>query len=253
MPSGKGGWPLIRMNAIRLSQLPTVCRRVVCDVGGYADVRKVVEMAGVDLLTARTQHGVLAFGSDAAARAAFSPHNIKEFDLAPIDVRRLRYDSAERGLLRSALSRAIARQRTMTLLRKRSMDLLHPIDPNAAEFEQLRRLVGKLSGKVDGFPSLQWFEGVGIRLEWAADNLWLLVEPTTVFSEMPDEAKGAAADFGRERTVGRYNRQLNDLIDFWSRFLIGDGEGLRALNVSDGVDAVFQFARRTGFSRRAVA
>ncbi len=252
-PSGKGGWPLIRLNAVRLSQLPTVCRRVVCDVGGYADVRKAVEVAGVELLAARTLHGVLAFGSDAAARTAFSPHNIKEFDLAPIEVRRLRYDSAERGLLRNALSRAIARQRAMTLFRKRSMDLLCPADPDAAEFKQLKRMVGKLTGKVDGFPELQWFEGVGIRLEWAADSLWILVEPATVFSNMSDEAKGAAADFGRERTFGRYNRQLNDLIDFWSQFLVGDGGSLRALDVSDGVDAVFQLAPRTGFSRRAVA
>lgn len=43
------------------------------------------------------------------------------------------------------------------------------------------------------------------------------------------------------------------LIDFWAGFLVGDGEPLRALDISSGVDAVFQLAPRTGFSKRANA
>jgi len=225
----------------------------VCDVGGYAEVRKAVQDAGVDLLVARSRHGVLAFGTDAAARAAFSAYNITEFDLAQIETSRLRYESAERGLLRDAFARAVAVQRGMTLVRRRSMDLLYPANPAAAEFTDLRRLAGTITGKLETFPNLQWFEGVGLRLEWASDQLWVLIEPTTVFSEMTDEAKGTAADFARERAVTRYNRQLDALIDFWSRFLVGDGAPLRALRVSDGVDAVFQLGERTGFSRRVVA
>jgi hypothetical protein len=59
---------------------------------------------------------VLAYGSDADVRAAFSDFNITDFDLHTIDVPRLRYESAERGLLREALTRALARARHMDVV-----------------------------------------------------------------------------------------------------------------------------------------
>ena len=253
MLGGKGGWPLIRLNALHFSQMPSVCRRVVCDVGGYADARAAVENAGANLLVVRSRRGVLLFGSDADARSAFEPYNITEFDLAAIEPRKLRYESADRGLLKEAISHAIARQRGLTLVRKRTMDMLYPTAPSEKAFDDLRRVVDGLAGTIPGFQEVHWYEGVGLRLEWAADKLWLLLEPTTVFRGVTDDSKGAAADFARKRTVKRYNQKLDALIDFWATLLLGDGEPLRALDISGGVDAVFQLAPRTGFSKRATA
>lgn len=72
-------------------------------------MHEAVERAGVDLIVARRQQGVLAFGSDADLRAAFGPHSITAFDLHTIETKRLRYDSAERGLLREALTHSLAK------------------------------------------------------------------------------------------------------------------------------------------------
>jgi hypothetical protein len=113
--------------------------------------------------------------------------------------------------------------------------------------------VGALSGKVIGHSELTWREGIGARLDWADDRLWLLVNPRTVFDGITDSNKAAAADFARERTVKRYNRQLNDLIAFWVALLAGDGSDLRALGVGDGVDAAFRLSSETAFSRRTGA
>jgi hypothetical protein len=113
--------------------------------------------------------------------------------------------------------------------------------------------VGTLSGAVAGNPELVWCEGIAIRLDWADDRLWLLVEPRTVFEGITENNKAAAADFARERSVRRYNRQLNDMIAFWAALLAGDGEELRALGIGDGVDATFRLSSDTGFSRRAQA
>lgn len=252
-PAGKPGWPLIRLNAIRISQLPTVCRRIRCEIGGYSEIREAVEAAGVDVLAGRSRHGVLAFGSDIAARQAFSKFNISEFDLSPIETKRLSYESAERGLLRLAIGRAVSENRQLALIRRRSMDLLFPKDTRADAFAALKSVVGRLSGTVTGFEGLNWFEGVGIRLEWASDSLWILLEPTTVFPDIPSDARSAAADFARERSVNRYNKKLNELIDFWAKYIVGDGKELRSLGIGDGVDAAFMLAPRTGFSRRTVA
>jgi hypothetical protein len=78
----------------------------------------------------------------------------------------------------------------------------------------LKRLVGSVQGAVSGSPNLRWSEGVAVRLDWANDRSWLVFEPRLVFDGLSADNAAAAADFGRERTVKRYNRQLNDLVAF---------------------------------------
>lgn len=249
---GRRGWPVVRLNALPVVEAPTVCRRVVCSVGGYREVREAVELAGVDILTTRTRAGVLAFGADTDVRATFEPYDITDFGLHTIETRRLRYDSGERGLLRDALTRALIDAYDLDLISQRNTNLLAPAEPQDPAWTPLRRQVGTLSGTVKGLSELRWREGIGIRLDWASDRLWLLIEPRMVFEGITDDNKAAAADFARERTVKRYNRQLNDLIAFWAK-LLASGDELRALAVGDGVDAVFRLSPDTAFSPRTQA
>jgi hypothetical protein len=249
-PIGRRAWPVVRLNALPIAEAPTVCRRVVCGIGGTAEVRGAIEKAGVDVLVARTRAGVLAFGADTDIRKAFACHTIAEFDLHTIEARRLRYDSAERGLLREALTRAIVRSRGVEAVHRRSADLLVPADSSAPQWSDLGRLVGTLAGSVPDHPELRWREGLSTRLDWADDRLWLLIDPCTVFDAINDVNRAFAADFARERTVRRYNRQLNELLGFWASHLADEIE-LRALGIGDGVDAVFRLLPDTAFSRRA--
>ena len=247
------GWPVVRLNALRVVEAPSTCRRVVCEIGGTSEVRQAVEKAGVDILAVRSHAGVLAFGADGDVRAVFEDYSITEFDLHTLELRRRRYDSAERGLLRDALTNAMARHRNLAVRRRRSSDFLWPADPQDAIWRPLRDLVGPLSGTVPDHPDLEWSEGVSTRLDWASDRLWLLLEPGTVFDEVTDDNRAAAADFARERTGARYNRVLNDLIDFWALHVAHDGDEMRALDVGHGVDAVYRLSPITGFSRRIMS
>lgn len=247
------GWPVVRLNALPVVDAPSTCRRVVCDIGGTSEVREAVEKAGVDILAVRSHAGVLVFGADADVRAAFEEHDITKFDLHTLEIHRRRYESTERGLLRDALTNAIRRHRCLDVHRRRSSDLLSPADAQDAIWQPLRKLVGALNGTVRDHPDLRWSEGISVRLDWADDHLWLLIEPRTVFDGLTEHNKTAAADFARERTVRRYNRALNELIDFWARHLAQDGDELRALNVGDGVDAVYRPSSVTGFSRRIMS
>jgi hypothetical protein len=252
-PRGNVGWPVIRLNAIPIVEMPNVCRRVVCSIGGHSEAKAAIEAAEVDALVARTKAGVLAFGNDGVIRSAFHAFGITDFDLHTIESKRLRYDSGERGLLREALTRALSHHHRLKAIHRRSSDLLAPLDPSDPNWAPLRNLVGQLNGTVTGFPELQWQEGIGTRLDWANDRLWLLIEPRTIFEGINDENRAAATDFARERTVRRYNRQLNELIAFWANIMANNSESLRALGISDGVDAVFRLSSITGFSRRVGA
>ena len=249
-PTGKRGWPVVRFNAVPVTGVPSVCRRVVCDIGGTAEVREAIERTGVDVIAARSQAGVLAFGADADVRTAFEPHGITDFGLHTFETKRQRYETSERGLLREALTRAIARQRGLEVVRRGRADLLAPTDPKSSTWTQLGKLVGTLSGTVANRPELHWREGIGIRIAWANDRLWLLIEPRTVFDGITQENKIIAADFGRKRSVKRYNRQLNDLVELWGRHLGQNNDDLRALDIGDGIDAVYRLSPITGFSWR---
>jgi hypothetical protein len=47
-PEGRRGWPVVRLNALPAVQTPSLCRRVVCQIGGYAEVRDPVEQGGAN-------------------------------------------------------------------------------------------------------------------------------------------------------------------------------------------------------------
>ena len=251
-PSGTLGGPSVRLNALEVAEAPTACRRVACAIGGYSEVREAVADAGADILIARVRSGVLTFGDDESVRATFEPHSISAFDLHTIDIRRLRYDSGERGLLRVALARAICRAARLDHVRRRSFDLLAPSNCDASRWSGLKQLVGKLSGYVNDDPELRWREGLATRLDWAAERLWLLVEPRIVFDGLSETNRAAAASFARERTIRRYNQQLDALISYWTT-VIADSEDLRALGIGAGIDARFRLSTNLPISRRAGA
>jgi hypothetical protein len=248
-PNAGRGFPVIRLNGLELKTMPTVCRRVVCEIGGHAEVVAAIGLANVPVLATRSQAGVLAFGSDEHVRKAFGSYAIQDFGLHSIEVRRLRYDSQERGLLRQALSEALAREHALNVIRRHAKDLLSPLTPTDTQWAPLRKLVDGITGTVPKHPELAWREGVATRLDWANERLWLLLEPRTVFTGMTDENRAVATDFARERTVRRYNKPLNELFSFWAN-LFG-GKELRALQISAGVDAVFELSDSTAYSRRA--
>ena len=250
LPRGRTGTPIVRLNALPVVEVPTECRRVVCGIGGTAEVRKAVRSVGVDVIAARTRNGVLAFGADTDVRAAFGDYDIEAFDTHPLDPDRQRFDSTERGLLKEALTRALTSQGDLVVTRRGQTDLLAPRDTMDPNWSDLKRITADLEGIVSGHPELQWKEGVGIRLDWANDRLWMLFEPRIVFDGRDDSNQFAAAAFARSRTARRYNQQLNSLLNVWSGYLAHGGIPLRALETGGGMDAVFRLGTGTGGTRK---
>ena len=171
--SGGKNWPVVRLNGLELTHLPSHCRRIVCKIGNTSEVRDAIVAARVEGIVARTSAGVLAYGSDDDLRTAFQRYGITEFDLHSIEMRRLRYEFGERGLLREALSVALARGMAMTVNRRRGGDLLAPAKPEDAAWDGLRELVGSVAGTVKNSRELRWREGVGLSLDWADDRPWV--------------------------------------------------------------------------------
>lgn len=254
IPQGRLGFPCVRLNAVHVVEVPAVCRRVVAEVGGYKEIRELFGRVGADIPFARTRAGVLTYGSDEEVKRSFGSVAVSEFGLHSIEERRLRYDSAERGLLIDVLTRALCRERGLQSVRRRGRFVLWPTMPDSPQWDPLRQIVGALSGSISiRDESIKWSEAVELRLDWAADCLWLLFDPITFFHDLPASLRGTAADFARERTVRRYNRVLNALISFWAERL-SDNEGrVSAFGVTAGIDATFVLGREVGVSKRVSA
>lgn len=249
--TGKATWPVVRLNALQFKQIPAHCRRVVCDIGGYAEVRKSIIAAGCNFPFARIRAGVLCFGEDEVIRSVFSSYSIDEFDFYTLDPRRLRSDSAENGLIRDTLARALAKAHEMEVFPQRARTTLVPLNDDDEGWSDLRNIVdSNIRGVVESESELEWLEGVSIQIGWTGNEPLLLFRPQIVFRNISDLNKFTAADFARERVAKRYNTCLNHLLEFWSRKLSANGEELSALDVGEGVDGIFCLSSTTVFSRR---
>jgi NAD-dependent SIR2 family protein deacetylase len=177
VPPGRG-WPVIRLNALSVTSWPTICRHVVCSIGGTKEVRDAIAKHKARVLGARVQQGVLAFGSDVEIRKAFSPFQITHFDCHAIDPRRLRYESSELGLLREALAQALQANRPL-IARKVHSDHILCLDfdrASAKELAPLEDCTGQLAGEIPK-TSVDWSEALRIKLDYQLGHLWLLFEP----------------------------------------------------------------------------
>lgn len=253
LPAPQGGWPVIRLNALPLLSWPSVCRRVVCEIGGAREVRQAIADAQTDLVAARRDVGVIAFGSDVEIRRTFERHNVTNFDIHSIEPARLQRDTAELGLLYDALCRALSRERPLVWFRGREHVLIVDVQrEHDGVFGNLRAAAGAISGVVPG-TSLRWVEGIRIRLEYKLERPWLLIVPFVWVERSADnDALAVSREFVRERRAARFNRQWNQILEAWVS-IITSGESateVRAFGISDGIDAVFSIGSTTGFSRR---
>ena len=252
--TGKGSWPVIRLNALPITTAPNTCRRVVCEIGGTKEVRDAVKQAGADIIAGRRQVGVIAFGRDSEIRRVFKPYNISDFDLHTIEPPRLRYESTEHGLLYDALCRALERERPLKIHRTRK-GCIAAIDPEQQHnplFRSLKQVIGKICGKVNG-TEVCWTEAIRIRIEHRIGKLWLIIEPTVwVEQTEKDDHYYTSREFIRKRLARRYNAEWHKIIDAWANIITGGEKecSLRAFGIGDGCDAVFDISRTTAFSWR---
>lgn len=257
MPGRGAGFPVVRTNALPITEFPSVCRRMQSSVGGVKQVRQAIAAAGAgeELIVTRTNAGVLAFGSDEALRRALKDHNITQADLHTIDSARLAHNSGEHGLLVEAIAQAIGRELPV-LVRRRRQDwviLAAPDRLDDSRLASLKQAAGSLVGRLPSGTG-RWAEAVVLHIDWKLDGLWLLLEPTIWMTRSDGPRPAKDMDFVRERRAKRYNGKSNDLLEAWVGVLLGDAQtaNFAAFGGVDGVDANFTIGRTTAFSQRAL-
>lgn len=251
MPDDAGTYPAIRLNALPITELPTVCRLLECTVGNTEAVMEAIRSSGENVVATRRRIGVIGFGSDAAIRRTFDPYVITNFDVHQIEFKRLAFDSAEFSIVSAALARALTRGRGLRSIRKRSGYRLTAENGADASFARIKKLLN-VSGTVPE-TSILARPALDVRLDVRFGRAWLLMEPTIMFdgASSPSDVE-KARDYVRERLAKLYNRQYSELLDAWIERLFDSENELRisAIGIADGLDAAFAISRTTAFTWR---
>lgn len=251
MPDDAGTYPAIRLNALPITELPTVCRLLECTVGNTEAVMEAIRSSGENVVATRRRIGVIGFGSDAAIRRTFDPYVITNFDVHQIEFKRLAFDSAEFSIVSAALARALTRGRGLRSIRKRSGYRLMAESDADVSFARIKKLMN-VSGTVPG-TSILARPALDVRLDVRFDQAWLLMEPAIMCDEvsLPSDVE-MARDYVRERLAKLYNCLYSELLDAWIERLFDLEHELRisALGIADGLDAAFAISRTTAFTWR---
>ncbi len=242
-PAGKS-FPVLRLNALPVSDYPRSARLVDCDIGGTRDVRNAVEAAAVSVVAHRRADGVIAFGSDADLERAFAAHSLRSLGLAPLDP--INGPTSDLALTYEALLAALARDRPFKVIRRRLVVDHTKLRPD--DLKDLRAVVGQLNGMIPG-TSLEWAEGVELALESRLGRLWLIFTPLT-WAAFDGALMAPRAEFLTRRVANRFNSKADSLFSIWSE-LLGHHTARSSfgLQTSRGADASFTIGYRSAFSR----
>lgn len=250
LPEARGGFPVVRTNALPVTSWPTVAVFVPTQRRpSWPELREVT--AGSDILVAPSGNGVLAFGREAEitrALSSFGPRGVEARGIDPST-----WSSNEQYLFNSAMTRAIVRGLPLLPLERRVHRLLIPQDSiRDPRFVQITKIVGPLRGTLQ-VSGLEWAEGVELQLVHRVSRLWLLVRPVTWVARGSEEAEDERRVFVNARYEKRWNLPANTLLEAWVTILVGTtGRDVCAFNLPEGgTDALFRIEATTAFSARA--
>lgn len=248
-------WPVLRTNALRVESHPASCTLFQAAIGGSAQIKTVIASRLSEIIVKRRKQGLIAFGARDTLAAVFAPFGATSFDRYSIEDRRLRYDSAELGLLYHAIVQGIANTTGLSrydrgrgrLLFLRSVEQL-----TSAEQQTLKALASKGVWNIAQGKMLH--EALRLALETRDQRLWLLLEPTVVITtngQTPYDGLDRS-EIVRESLVRRYNEPMNRFVEWWIAYLQRHlGSPLRVSFPSKKQpEASFEVATTTAYSRK---
>ncbi|MFB9843909.1 SIR2 family protein [Mucilaginibacter ginsenosidivorans] len=249
-------YPLIRLNALEITQYPATARLYRCEAGNMKEVREVIKKQKSNLLAVRKKAGIIGFGSDDDFLSCFKHYGDFEMDLYQITSKDLMYDdSSTKELMVTALAKAIINNKPLRYLRKRERQLIIP-DPkkiNDANFIQLSKA---LESSITGYiprTKLLWTVALEVNIHYLLNKPLLQLMPTIIVAKTSDVTeKKLVAPFVKEATARWFNTKFDTILNGWLKIIFGDEKVVKVSTFSSmtpGVNPTFEIAQTTAYSR----
>ncbi len=216
LPSSGRQPPLLRLNALRILDMPTECLSLSFKKPVEWDEVRAVASASEQSLVLSKSDTVWCWGKEDDARRGFAGSvETVETRALPDDIRKPE-NLHLKGFIEEALGYALARERPL-LVRARHGSVFLIVDQHTDDvggLDPLFRIVGKTSGKVPGVftvptpekpkpEQVDWAEALRISIDQKAGSLWLMIDPDIWV--WPPRARANARDFLDRRRSDRRN------------------------------------------------
>jgi NAD-dependent SIR2 family protein deacetylase len=214
------GWPLIRTNALEISEYPATCRIFECQIGGSREVNELITGHRHRITASRRKEGVIAFATKEDILSIFADKGPSRFDVHPIEPRRFYYDSHELGMFYDAVCQGIAT--TTGLIRlpnKKGRILYFPEDFVLSDAANQGLNVKPVSQPRR--PGPFYHQAFAAHLDYRDKRLWFLIEPTIVLTSDGQSLYTSTDKHTviKDYLAERYNSVSNRWLDFWIKFL----------------------------------
>lgn len=266
-PTGNAA-PLLRMNGLPISALPSRCLQVTLSkVAEWEDMRNAEVDTANELILTRAE-SVWAWGRRAAVKAAFGSDVVA---LDPLDISSrisdLRSHLHLKAFLEKALSQALARDKPLLFRtsRHRTYLIANRHAKEQAPLKPVSDVLGKLHGNVPGLfteategdrkaEPVAWAEALQISIEEKDGRFWLLLDP--VIWIWPPRERRNATEFLDRRRANRFNNKYDRLLTAWCHTVLGTNEINTEVEIApfaegdEDENPRFRVDSRTAFSRR---
>lgn len=267
-PAYGGKYPLIRMNAFPVIEMPVQCLAI--DTKVSLTMTEFKEKLSQNKSSAITQkeNKIYAWGSLEEIHKIFAPDEIlaeNPFNLTET-LKDFKQNSLINSLYQRAIARALVKDKPLTL-RKQRGSYYAVVSSKHEKFSEIEPLLKKalkrwdknsggwvdadsLVGAVRGFPGTYWMECVELSLEYIDNQFWLVLVPD-IWVE-PSEKRREVRDFLTNKKRARYNQTQNELLDVWKKILLGTNDEVTTSAFEDGVEynAQFKFQTRSAHTFR---
>ena len=267
MPKLQGGKPVIRLNGLPMTSIPTKCARVILKTTpnweAIADLKRQPETNAV--LT--FDGAVFAWGGPEDIENSFGAKFLEKNEVTFDPDWRIGSQLHIKNFLEEGLARALCRERPL-LRRRQGPRVFLIVDHKAQDvgiLEDLRHEVDRVTGSVFGLSlpatkeheavhRVHFAEAVQMSLGYADNRLWLLLKPDIWI--WPRFARQHATNFLKKRKADRRNDKHDRLLSAWIGILSDHAGRNVEVTVSpfDGntgfANPVFGFSTQTGFAMR---
>lgn len=263
--------PLLRMNGLPISALPSKCLAVrLSKVAEWEDIRDAEVDTANQLILTRAD-SVWAWGERSVIKAAFDPDVVA---IDPIDISSqiadLRNHLHVKAFLEKALGQALAYNKPLLFRtwRHRTYLIANRHARDQTSLKPISDVLGKLHGNVPGLftatteqgtkaEAVAWAEAVQLSIEEKDGRFWLLLDPD-IWIWPPRERRNATEFLDRRRT-DRFNNKYDKLLTAWCHTALNTSEINSEIEISpfaegdEDENPRFRVHSRTAFSRRSRA
>ncbi len=261
LPDPGKSYPIIRLNALPITELPSTCAKVTVKRNiTYQDLKQLMIDNNPDASLTKADD-IIGWGAEEEIVRGLGQDLIEKIETHNLDNLRNKIidNTFYRSFFESVVVRSICRSKPIRIKRrhKRFYAFVDQRKKNDSAFEKLKFAVsttaypqGYICGNILGETS--WSEAVELKLEIRGQNIWLVLRPT-IWIDPADERRHQI-DFIKKKISRRYNGQSSKILDAWIDLLLPSSEKGKdiAIECYAGSKFPLQFKinNRTSYSRK---